>query len=189
MKSKHITFVSTREEYTKNEDMIKTKLLKRFNPRIYDHVFEDEVKGFDANLVILFGEQLLYKKFPDKDFGKFFNEEGQVYFSLKNYKTHDKLEKKESTTKIKEIREKLNRYFSRFALVRVTDHSYFYRDIDFKKIKGRNTYKADYKYIESPEGEFLSYDGKKVKKVSKDFQTFEQTYESHLRSKDLFYYV
>jgi DNA polymerase elongation subunit (family B) len=181
--------VSLKEDYPKNDDFIKNKLLKKFNPKLYQHIFEDDAHGLDANLVILFGEDLLWKKFPDKDFNKFFKDEnGQMFVSLKGYKNYDKLEKKEINAKVKEIRDKLNNYFSRFALVRVTDQSYFYRDIDFVKIKDKNTYKADSKYIEDDKGEFLSYDGKKLRKVPREYQTFEKTYEEHLRSKNLFYF-
>lgn len=186
--SKHIIFVSTRDDYPKNDDFIKTKLLKKFNPQIYSHVFEDEAHGLDSNLIVLFGTDLLYKKFPDKNFGKYFKDENsQMYVSLKNYKDYDKIDKKEVTSKIKEIREKLNNYFSYFALIRVTDKSFFYRDMDFKRIKKPNTYRANFKYIADPQGEFLSYDGKKLKRVPKEYQTFDQTYEEHLRAKDLFY--
>jgi DNA polymerase elongation subunit (family B) len=187
--SKHIIFVSEKEQFGKNDNFIKTKLLKKFNPQVYNHVFEADAKGLDANLVVLFGADLLYRKFPDKDFGKFFkDQDGQMFVSLKNYKDYDKTEKKEATTKIKELREKLNNYFSRFALIRVTDKAYFYRNLDFKKIKARNTHKANTKYVADPDGDFLSYDGKRLKKVPKEYQTFEQTYEDHLRSKDLFYF-
>jgi DNA polymerase elongation subunit (family B) len=188
MIAKHIIFISSKDEYAKNDEFVKTKLLKKFNPQIYSHLLEDEAHGLDANIAIIFGTEVLYHKFPDKDFGKFFRDEDQqMYTSVKNWKEYDRLEKKEITIKIKELREKLNKYFSRFALVRVTDKSFFYRDIDFKKIKGRNSYKADHKYIEDATGDFMSYDGKKLKKVPKEYQTFDQTYEEHLRAKDIFY--
>jgi DNA polymerase elongation subunit (family B) len=187
--AKHIIFVSEKDHFAKNDDYIKTKLLKKWNPQVYSHLSEEEATGLDANLVLLFGSEILYRKFPDKDFGKFFrDQDGQVFGSLQNYKDFDRLEKKETTTKIKEAREKLNKFFSRFALVRVTDHSYFYRDIDFKKIRAKNAFKANFKFVEDPEGDYLSYEGKKLKKVPKEYQTFSQTYEEHLRAKDLFYY-
>jgi len=189
MTAKHIIFISTKKEYAKNDEFVKTKLLKKWNPQIYSHISEEEAQGLDANLVVFFGTELLYKKFPEKDFGKFFkDQDGQMFTSLQNYKDYDRLERKEITTKTKQIRERFNKFFSRFALVRVTDDKYFYRNIDFRKIKDRNTFKANFKFIEDPEGEFLSYEGKKLKKVSKDYSTFNQTYESHLRNKDLFYY-
>ena len=187
--SKHIIFVSTKENYPKNDNFIKTKLLKKFNPIIYEHLFEENTQVFEANLVVIFGENLLWKRFPEKKFGSFFkDEDGQMCISVQNYKDYDQLEKKELLVRIKEIRDKLNKYFSRFALVRVADNFYFYRDIDFRKVKDVNLFKANYKFVEDDAGEFLSYDGKKLKKVSKDFRTFSPTYEEHLRSKDLFYY-
>lgn len=187
MTTKHIVFISQEIDFTKNESFIKTKLLKKFNPQVYSHILEGEPHP-DSNLLIFFGSTLLYRSFPDKDFSKFFyNEDRQMIFSLQNWKDFDKLEKKEANAKIKEIREKLNKYFSKFALVRVTDHSYFYRNIDFKKIKVQNSYKADFKFVEDSEGEYLSYDEKKLKKVPREYQTFGASYENHLRSKDLFH--
>ena len=188
--SKHITFISSREEYSKNDDFLKNKLLKKWNNNVYSHIFEDDTNTIsNANLVVLFGETLLRTRFPDKGFGKFFYDENQqIFTTLQNYKDHDKLTKAEIREKTKEIREKINHFFSRLTLIRVTDLAYFYRDIDFKKIKGKNPYRADFKFIEDPNGEFLSYDGKKLRKVSKDFQTFSPTYEEHLRAKDLFYF-
>jgi len=187
MTAKHIIFISSKEHYPKNDDFLKQKLLKRWNDHVYSHLFEEKATGLDANLVVLFGDVQL-RKFPDKNFGKFFRDENdQMYVALENYKDYDRLDKKEISAKIKEVRNKIDKYLSRFAIIRVTDRNYFYRNMDFKKIKGRNTYKADFKFIEDPDGEFLSYDGKKLRKVSRDYHTFEQTYENHLRAKDHFY--
>lgn len=188
MEAKHIIFISAADQFAKNDEYIKTKLVKRWNKNVYSHLFEEDAKGLNSNLVVFFGTNLLFRLFPDKSFGKFFKDENeQMYFSTENYKEYDKLGKKDITEKVKEIKTKVNKYLSRFALVRVTDRHYFYRNIEFKKIKGQNTYRADHKYIEDPAGEFLSFDGKKLKQVPREYQTFDQTYESHLRSKDLFY--
>ena len=73
--SKHITFLSTKEYYQKNEDFIKTKLLKKFNETLYEHLFDENAQVFEANLVVIFGESLLWKRFPEKKFGSFFKDE------------------------------------------------------------------------------------------------------------------
>jgi DNA polymerase elongation subunit (family B) len=188
MAAKHLIFISAKKEFAKNDDYIKTKLLKRWSANIYAHWTEEEAQDLDANLVIFFGEDLLWKRFPEKTFAKFFkDQDGQMIYSIENYRKYDKLEKKEINEKIKQIRTHINTFLSRFAVIRVMDRGYFYRDIDFRKIKKPNPYKADHKFVEDPEGEFMSFDGKKLKQVPREYRTFDTTYEDHLRSKDLFY--
>jgi len=185
---KHIFFLSEQaDDFSQNEDFVKNKLLKNFNPNVYDHATVETNPSTESNLIILFGEKLLKRKFPNQEFQKFFkDEEGQWYFSfprIKDIKDNEELKKF-----TKDTRDKINKFFRRFAVVRVTDRAFYYRDIDFKKVKESNPYRANFKFVEDPNGEFLSYEGKKLKKVSKDFATFNQTYEEHLRSTDLFYY-
>src|SRR5574343_1363858 len=103
MAAKHLIFISAKKEFAKNDDYIKTKLLKRWSANIYAHWTEEEAQDLDANLVIFFGEDLLWKRFPEKTFAKFFkDQDGQMIYSIENYRKYDKLEKKEINEKIKQ---------------------------------------------------------------------------------------
>jgi len=186
--AKHIIFISEKENFQDNDYFIRDKLLKdHYKNSVYEHVTGGDI--FDANLVIFFGENLLKSKFPSKDFNSFFkDDEGQCFYSISNYYEFKHFNKNEETLLLKELKLKLNAFFKRFALTRVTDKNIFYKDLYFKKIKERNEYNSNFKFIEDENGEYDSYDGKKLKKVTKDFVTFKPTYDGHLRQRDVFYY-
>lgn len=188
--SKHIIFISEENEFQNNENFIKNKLLSKFNQNIYDHVLMNDFHNDKSNLIIIMGNKLLNNNFLNRSFNKFFNDEerGQYFYSIENYSEFKFIDKKEENNKIKEIKEKINKFLKRFALIRVTDKSFFYRDIDFKKIKEKNQSEAYFKYVEDENGEYESYNGKKLKRILKNVLTIKETYDEHLRVKDIFYY-
>lgn len=187
---KHIIFISQENDYQKNESFFQeNNFIKKFNTNIYKHILENDFKNENANLIIFFGEELLKRYFNDKTFGKFFkDEESQYYYSIKNYKDFDILSKSDINREIKVFKNNINSFFRRFCITKVNNKEYYYRDINFEKIKEKNNKDADFKFITDENGDYLAYNGQKLRKIDKDVPCVNNTYDGHLSSKDLFYY-
>jgi len=174
---KHISFV-TDENLDQYFNIIKTKLIKKYNENIYQFLHIDDIKKIeDCNLTIFLTKTSFEKIYQNNKFGKFFKDTKDNYiFSFDILNCDYKI-----------IKELINNFLQNFAVLKVNNDFYTYRNINFKKITKKNEYIADYMFIEDENGEYLSYDDKKLKKVPK-YKTNKQTYNGHLQPKDLFYY-
>ena len=189
---KHITFVSTEKQHYKNEELIQSKrFVRSFNSNIYDHIKLNE-NIIPSNLVIYFSSSLK-EKFPDdyKDRLFKFSKDGEQHIlGIYDYDELDVLYggKREQNAHLKIIKDKINNFLKKFALVGVSNYSIQYKDINFVTKRYKNDSDNTYMYIQDEKGNFISYDGKKLKKVPRDTMTLKKTYNGHLSSEQLFHY-
>jgi len=181
----HITFISDKSNFYKNQELLESNRFLKWNSNIFNHINNGEVLP-DSNLYILFGDvdKILFGK-PFKN--SFHVDNNKYYYSIENYGKFDNDTKTEQNKIFKLYKIKINSFLEKYAIVKVTNNSIYYKDINFKTLKRKNTEDSWVKYIEDKDGKFKSYDGKILKEVSGDFQTIKPTYDANLNSNKVFH--
>ncbi len=133
MKAKHITFISSEKEWFKNDELLKSgRLIKKWNKNVYDHIQESETPEV-SNLVIEFGKY---------ETCRFYTKNEIRYFKMPDYTAYDLFTKIEQNKEFKVIKQKLEKYFQKYALTRVTSRNLYYRNLNFEKVKKVNNTKS-----------------------------------------------
>ena len=152
---KHIVFVSKPEHFYTNEDLI-LKIVKNFKSiwkSVYLHIEDKEVPP-QSNLVVLF-ESVLNEKFPEQKIDKFFKSGDVWYYSIKDFLSLETWGKEEIRDYVKQIKADIEVYMKRFALIRVTNHKVFYRDLNFNRCHYQNYADANKMYVPDENGEYF----------------------------------
>lgn len=180
----HVVFISTEKEYSKNQELLGSGKLLKWNNNIYKHITTNE-KSSTANLYIIFSSA--FDELFDSNKKKFYKHNNNYYYKIKDWKEFDIETPETIKTNLDIYKHELNNFFKLFTLSKVTDRFIYYKDINFKTQKYRNTYEAKYKYVEDPNGEYKSFDGLNLKRIDKNATTLKQTYDGDLRRNELFH--
>jgi len=182
--TKHISFTNFFKFATKDYESIDNDTTTESKK-----VLDQQIFLLQPNVVVLFGQWLGKKYNIDKFYD--YKKINDVYYVMVPHHSfvnrtgqHDRI--------VYEIKESINNFFKLHAVTRVTSNFIYYRDCEFQKCTYKNEEKDDFCFIQSAiknaKSEYKSFDGRNLKKVSRKITADDNSYERHLKKKDIWYY-
>jgi DNA polymerase elongation subunit (family B) len=175
----------TKEDYDEFEEYISKNILNILpsklnslcdisSPYISYAVLNENIKAqiklFKPLLVIAFGENAKNTLLNDAQFNKFYKIDDIYYYPLLS---------QDSEAYYLNAKKEINEFMKTHALIQITNHIIFYRDIDGNKLMYENPIKKVLTYYPHPEGKYLSI-------FEEPLQEGQGTYQSNFFPEEVF---